>query len=313
MMKQNNTKIVTKKDLVALIIKEAKQILLKEDISQELVQTGGEKASNMQGNDEIGEFYIVTHPNEGDISENIVKKVSIPHLMQKIKIGELQVENIHSICKKDTMANRQAKKILKEFNQSLQSGRKLQLEALENKRKGYQMKMDGTKHILKGKILDEDTSMKIKQIEDHISKLDNRIADLQKKIKDNKGNLKEGFESTDDLNELFGWGRSSDVMSPEKTHKAEMIKYAQAMVKYQKGEAVGKYLVDNPNDTEYFVPYILKMAPVMMASIIKKAPDTANYFVKGLHRLGKELGWEVVSEQPSLKGLFDKMRLPYER
>ena len=193
-MTQQKLQIVTKKDLVNLIIKEAKHILLKEDISQELVQTKADQGSSLTGNDEIGEFYMVTHPIEGDISENIVKKVSIPHLMQKIKMGEMQAENIHSIYKKDTSAHRQAKKVLKEFNQSLQSGRKLQLEDLENKRKGFQMRLEGSKYSMKGKVLDEDTSMKIKQIEDHISKLDTNIADLQKKIKDCKASLKEGVE-----------------------------------------------------------------------------------------------------------------------
>jgi hypothetical protein len=176
-------KIVTKKDLAKLILHEVKQILLKEDISTDLAQAPD---NGFKGTDEIGEFYMVKHPIEGDTADNIVSKCSIPHLMSKVKSGEIPVESVHSFYKKDTSANRHAKKVLKEFNNSLQVGRKLQLEELENKRSGYQMRLEGNKKLYKGQILDEDASMKFKQIEDFIAKLDNNIADLQKKINGHK-------------------------------------------------------------------------------------------------------------------------------
>jgi hypothetical protein len=178
-----NKKIVTKKDLAKLILNEVKQILLKEDISTDLAQASD---NGFKGNDEIGEFYMVKHPVEGDTADNIVSKCSIPHLMNKVKTGEIHVESVHSFYKKDTSAHRSAKKVLKEFNNSLQVGRKLQLEELETKRKGWQMRLEGSKHLFKGKVLDEDTSMKFTQIEEHIAKLDNTIAELQKKINGHK-------------------------------------------------------------------------------------------------------------------------------
>lgn len=304
---------MTTKDFRNLVITETKKILINEDISGELEQSNRSQGNHLQGNDEIGEFNIVVHPIEGNVIEDIVKKVSIPHLLQKVKNGEIQIENIHSICKKDTSATTKGKKLLKEFNSSLQSGRKAQLEQMQTKRKGYQLHLDGYKLSSKNKELDEAKNMQLKKLEELISRFDNQIAELQKKINENKKSINESLSKKEQLRELFGFGRTSDVASPEKAHRDEMIKYAKSMVKYSKGQAVGKYLVNNPNDTQYFVPYILKMAPEMMASIIKEAPDTANHFSKGLHRLGKQLGWEVVSEQPSLKPLFDKMGLPYTR
>lgn len=179
---------MTKNELTKLIITETKKIILKEDISTELEQSNRQQGNHLQGNDEVGEFHIVVHPIEGDVVENIVKKVSIPHLLQKVKSGEINVENIHSIYKKDSSANRYAKKVLKEFNHSLQEGRKRQLEQMQNKRKGYQMHLDGYKALSKGKEheLDEGSNMKLKKLEELISRFDNNIAELQKKINENK-------------------------------------------------------------------------------------------------------------------------------
>jgi hypothetical protein len=182
----HSKQVVTKKDLAKLILTEVKHILLKEDISTNLVQANSQPENGFKGTDEIGEFYMVKHPIEGDTTDNIVSKCSIPHLMTKVKMGEIPVESIHSFYRKDTSANRQAKKVLKEFNNSLQAGRKLQLGELETKRKGWQMRLEGSKHLFTGKVLDEETSVKFKQIEEHIAKLDNNIAELQKKINGHK-------------------------------------------------------------------------------------------------------------------------------
>ena len=178
------------------------------------------------------------------------------------------------------------------------------------------MRLEGSKYSMKGKVLDEDTSMKIKQIEDHISKLDTNIADLQKKIKDCKASLKEGVESVDDLNELFGFGKKKD--SPEDDAKRAELKriddvkyFAKVMIKNQNGTEIGKHLAEHPDDIKYFIQYIPKMPVEVVRDIIIYAPNMVGYFKNELSRLGAYYLNPIVQKHGYLKKVFDNMGLKY--
>jgi hypothetical protein len=175
---------LNKKTLQQYVISEAKKMLsLKENISDELAQANKEKGNYLSGKDEVGEFYVSLHPQENDLPEHITKKVTIPHLLNKVMTGEMKIEQIHSITKKENPALRNSNKLIKEFNDSLKSARKDQLKVLELKRSGLTERLSGSRKMMTGKVLDEETNMKFQRIEEHISKLDNEIARLQELLK----------------------------------------------------------------------------------------------------------------------------------
>lgn len=310
---------MTKNEFKKLIITEANKILLNEDISAELEQSNRQQGNHLAGNDEIGEFYIVVHPVEGDVIENVVKKVSIPHLLQKIGKGELQVENIHSILKKDTSANRYGKKILKEFNQSLQAGRKSQLEEMQNKRKGYQMRLDGYKILSKGKehTLDEGDNIKLKKLEEYISIFDNKIAELQKKIDENKKSLNESVNKKEELRELFGFGASAETkyMTPEEKKQYLIDKEtAKRYIKGGDGEAIGKMLKYDKRWVKVFEPFFPKMTAYTAYRVLREAPNFVGWFydnIKYKQLFDRDRLSSLANIHPELDKVFTEMGLVY--
>lgn len=299
---------MTKNEFKKLIINEANKILLNEDISQELEQSNRQQGNHLSGNDEIGEFYIVVHPIEGDVIENVVKKVSIPHLIQKISKGELQVENIHSIYKKDTSANRYGKKILKEFNNSLQVGRKAQLEEMQNKRKGYQMRLDGYKILSKGKehTLDEGDNIKLKKLEEYISIFDNKIAELQKKIDENKKSLNESVNKKEELKELFGFGKKKtpEEKKAQEEHQKKKNTIAR-YIEYSDSDMLGYYLSQDDGWHKYiFSPDSKKIKIKCITEILKKYPNLIRYFFDRIKEFDDENMFQVFSRQPQLAKVF---------
>jgi len=171
-----------KSDLKDLIIKETKRVL-NENIQDELTQNNRKLGIHLDGEDEVGEFYVTVHPNEGDDNVSIVKKFTIPYLMQKMSEGEMSLDKIHSISKKEGSALRKSNKLLKEFNHKLKTARKDELNTLTRRRSGYLDRLNGIKKLSEDNMSDESTKAKLRQIEDMISSFDGKISDLQAKLK----------------------------------------------------------------------------------------------------------------------------------
>lgn len=153
------------------------------DIQSDLKGRNESLGNHLRDKDEIGEIYIIKAPDEQSTHENIVIKTNIPDLLLKQQNGELSLDSIRYIVKKEGTAIRNANKIIKEFSKDLLISRKGQLEGLINTRNGINKQLEGYMLLKKDKMLDETANQKIDLIKNRISELDNQIADLQHKVK----------------------------------------------------------------------------------------------------------------------------------
>jgi hypothetical protein len=173
-----------KKLVEALIPKIAKSLHERGFINEnEMLELSGEPIKPSISTDEIGEFFVIVNPDEDSTSETITTRTNIPDLLHKVKTGELRLENIRSIKKKEGSALRMATKMIKEFNRELTETRKSKLAEYFRKREGVQKYLDGYKTIYGDSTLEEGSDGKIQRYEQALSELDSKIADLQAKLK----------------------------------------------------------------------------------------------------------------------------------
>ena len=136
--------------------------------------------------DDIGDFYVITHPQEGKNADDIKYKTNIMDLLNKHKSGELTPENIRCIVKKEGSATNRANKVIKQFGKELLQSRKMQLDELVNKKNGYQEQIGGYLKTKKNVVLDEETNQKIARVQDVIADLEHKIVDLKNLIKNGR-------------------------------------------------------------------------------------------------------------------------------
>jgi hypothetical protein len=156
------------------------------DIQSDLINRNESMGNHLRDKDEIGEIYVIKAPDEQSTHENIVIKTNIPDLLLKQQNGELSLDSIRYIVKKEGTAIRNANKLIKEFSKDLLISRKSQLENLINTRNGINKQLEGYMLLKKDKMLDETANQKIDLIKNRISELDNEIGELQTKIKNAK-------------------------------------------------------------------------------------------------------------------------------
>ena len=136
--------------------------------------------------DDIGDFYVITHPQEGKNADDIRYKTNIMDLLNKHKSGELTPENIRCIVKKEGSATNHANKIIKQHKKELHLARKQQLDELCTKKAGYSEQLSGYLKTKKNVVLDEETNNKIQRVQDVIADLEHKIVDLKNLIKNGR-------------------------------------------------------------------------------------------------------------------------------
>lgn len=175
---------ITKESLVKILLPEImKRMKLNEttDMTNQM-----DEPNSVTDIDDIGDFYVITHPQEGKNSDDIKYKTNIMDLLNKHKSGELTPENIRCIVKKEGSATNRANKVIKQFSKELLQSRKMQLDELINKKNGYSEQVNGYLKTKKNVVLDEETNGKVKRVQEVIADLEHKIVDLKNLIKNGR-------------------------------------------------------------------------------------------------------------------------------
>lgn len=178
---KNNKQIILERLLPKLENLLTKKGILKENIQPEIEDVDNTPVTPNLTTDEVGEFFVILAPQEDSTTETMVNRTNLMDLMHKVKLGELSLENIRSIKKKEGSALRMASKMIREFNTELTETRKTKLSQLIKKREGLQKYLEGYKMMYGD--LDESSNMKISQYENALNEVDNKISEIQAKLK----------------------------------------------------------------------------------------------------------------------------------
>lgn len=175
---------ITKESIVNQLLPEILKKMKLNETTDLMNQT--EEPNTATDIDDIGDFYVITHPQEGKNADDIKYKTNIMDLLNKHKSGELTPENIRCIVKKEGSATNRANKVIKQFSKELLQSRKMQLDELVNKKNGYQEQISGYLKTKKNVVLDEETNQKIARVQDVIADLEHKIVDLKNLIKNGR-------------------------------------------------------------------------------------------------------------------------------
>lgn len=175
---------ITKESIVNQLLPEILKKMQLNETTDLMNQT--EEPNSATDIDDIGDFYVITHPQEGKNADDIKYKTNIMDLLNKHKSGELTPENIRCIVKKEGSATNRANKVIKQFSKELLQSRKMQLDELINKKNGYSEQVNGYLKTKKNVVLDEETNGKVKRVQEVIADLEHKIVDLKNLIKNGR-------------------------------------------------------------------------------------------------------------------------------